>query len=112
MDPHDDGRLEHCAGGLPRWRRASGWVDRVVEGKVLVAAAGGRSWDLVGLSSMLWIVADRPGSVDELAARISAADVGEPLEVTDIRATLTEMERLGLVEADSGTDTSASSELG
>ncbi len=72
----------------------------MVEGKVLVAAAGGRGWDLVGLASMLWIVADRPGSEDELAARLAAAGVDEVPSAIDIRTTLAGMEQRGLVEND------------
>ena len=65
----------------PRFRRRDGCPSRWFRGSVLVADPSGAFHAVDGASALAWDGLDRPGTVDEVAARIGArwgrADLGD-----------------------------------
>ncbi|MGH2701825.1 MAG: PqqD family protein [Actinomycetota bacterium] len=93
------GGLGRTAGQSPRFRRASGVLERVVDEEVLVATADSEVASLRGSAFRQWLLLDRPRTIDDLAAqlaRIYDVDAGDiRSEVGDL---LEDLRGRGLVE--------------
>ncbi len=81
------------------WRRADGWVHRILTGKVVLAAAGAEYRELSGGASVVWIVLDEPGTVGDIGDRVADA-LGSTVEDDQLRDAVQQMSDAGLIEHD------------
>lgn len=79
------------------WRRADGWVHRVLTGKVLLAAPSDRQRELVGATSIVWIALDEPATLDLAVARIADALGSEAADPALLASALEQLVAAGVV---------------
>lgn len=81
---------EHPEPTAAVWRRADGWVFRVLPGRVMLARTGGKHRTVAGSAAVAWTALDVPATTSEVWERIvdvfhdvgiEPEDVGEAIDV-------------------------------